>query len=158
MQRGRENLAFAEAVARRDPAETASLMRDHTGVLRDASTKDPAGARGRFRAAVEELTVRFAEAPPAVVNEVADNLIIMYGGRAVEFGLVAELFDDPQRPFTIGPMGSMCRRTGRFATMPSAVPLSVHMPKGGRFVTRCPFATGAASLNARTPSPPFGIP
>ena len=78
-----------------------------------------------------------------VVAEVADDVAVMYAGRAVETGPVADLFDDPQHPYTIGLMGSMPalgRRTGRLATIPGAVPLPADLPPGCRFATRCPFA------------------
>ena len=78
-----------------------------------------------------------------VVAEVADEVTVMYAGRAVESGPVADLFDDPQHPYTIGLMGSMPgtgRRTGRLATIPGSVPLPADLPAGCRFATRCPFA------------------
>ena len=93
-----------------------------------------------------------------VVAEVADDVAVMYAGRAVERGPVADLFDDPQHPYTIGLMGSMPalgRRTGRLATIPGALPLPADMPPGCRFSTRCPFAD-ARCVAERPPERRFG--
>jgi len=39
----------------------------------------------------------------------ADEVAVMYAGRVVERGDAAELFDDPQHPYTIGLLGSIPR-------------------------------------------------
>ena len=93
-----------------------------------------------------------------VVAEVADDVVVMYAGRAVEGGPVSALFDDPQHPYTIGLMGAMPalgRRTGRLATIPGAVPLPADMPPGCRFATRCPFADARCAAE-RPPVRAFG--
>jgi peptide/nickel transport system ATP-binding protein len=78
-----------------------------------------------------------------VVAEVADHVAVMYAGRIVEYGAVAEIFDDPQHPYTIGLMGaipSAGKRAGRLATIRGSVPSPEDMPAGCRFAPRCPFA------------------
>lgn len=78
-----------------------------------------------------------------VVAEVADTVAVMYAGRVVETGPVADIFADPQHPYTIGLLGSMPalgRRSGRLAAIPGSVPPPECFPKGCRFATRCPFA------------------
>ncbi len=93
-----------------------------------------------------------------VVAEVADDVAVMYAGRAVETGPVEDLFDDPQHPYTVGLMGSMPalgRRTGRLATIRGSVPLPADMPPGCRFATRCPFADARCSAE-RPPQRRFG--
>jgi peptide/nickel transport system ATP-binding protein len=78
-----------------------------------------------------------------VVAEVADHVAVMYAGRIVEYGPVAEIFDDPQHPYTIGLMGaipSVGRREGQLATIRGSVPAPERMSKGCRFAPRCPFA------------------
>ena len=93
-----------------------------------------------------------------VVAEVADDVAVMYAGRAVETGPVTDLFDDPQHPYTVGLMGSMPapgRRAGRLATIPGSVPLPADMPPGCRFATRCPFADARCAAE-RPPLRRFG--
>ena len=81
-----------------------------------------------------------------VVAEIADDVAVMYAGRVVESGPVAQIFDAPQHPYTLGLMGSMpaiAGRQGRLMTIPGAVPAPDAMPAGCRFATRCPFVQAA---------------
>jgi peptide/nickel transport system ATP-binding protein len=78
-----------------------------------------------------------------VVAEMADEVAVMYAGTIVECGSVAEIFDDPQHPYTIGLMGAVPttgKRRGPLATIRGAVPPPEQMPRGCRFSPRCPFA------------------
>ncbi len=78
-----------------------------------------------------------------VVAEIADDVAIMYAGHIVEFGSVADIFDDPQHPYTLGLMGSrpsLGKREGALAAIEGQVPQPANFPKGCRFSTRCPFA------------------
>ena len=79
-----------------------------------------------------------------VVAEIADSVVVMYGGQVVERGPVAEVFEDPQHPYTIGLMSAIPRLDkpgGRLAIVPGTVPAIRNMPEGCRFRTRCAFAT-----------------
>lgn len=79
-----------------------------------------------------------------VVGEIADTVAVMYGGQVVEQGPVAEVFNNPQHPYTIGLMSAMPQidQPGtRLATVPGTVPTVANMPAGCRFRTRCAFAT-----------------
>jgi oligopeptide/dipeptide ABC transporter ATP-binding protein len=79
-----------------------------------------------------------------VVAEMADAVAVMYAGRIVEAGSTAQIFDDPQHPYTLGLMSSMPSLTGRserLITIPGTVPGALDMPVGCRFAARCPFAT-----------------
>ena len=87
-----------------------------------------------------------------VVAEIADDVAVMYAGRVVESGPVAQIFNDPQHPYTLGLMGSMpaiSGRQGRLLTIPGSVPAPETMPPGCRFASRCPFAD--ASCDADRP-------
>jgi oligopeptide/dipeptide ABC transporter ATP-binding protein len=78
-----------------------------------------------------------------VVAEMADKVAVMYAGRIVEAGTMAQIFDDPQHPYTLGLMSSMPSLSGRDArlvTIPGTVPSPQDMPVGCRFAPRCPFA------------------
>src|SRR5690348_8090493 len=44
-----------------------------------------------------------------VVADVADEIIVMYGGRVVEKGTKRDLFYDPQHPYAWGLLGSIPR-------------------------------------------------
>ena len=79
-----------------------------------------------------------------VVAELADRVIVMYGGRIVEQAAVAELFDDPQHPYTWGLLGSVPRvdrpRAKRLPTISGAPPSLIRPPAGCHFAPRCPHA------------------
>ncbi|MEO3433920.1 ABC transporter ATP-binding protein [Inquilinus sp. CAU 1745] len=78
-----------------------------------------------------------------VVAEVADDVAVMYAGQVVERASVADLFDDPQHPYTIGLMSAMPTlgdEDRALTGIPGAVPAADEMPAGCRFSTRCPFA------------------
>ena len=44
-----------------------------------------------------------------VVAELADDILVMYGGRCVEYGAVEDIFHAPEHPYTWGLLGSMPR-------------------------------------------------
>jgi peptide/nickel transport system ATP-binding protein len=80
-----------------------------------------------------------------VIAEMADQVLVMYAGQIVESADVADLFVDPQHPYTIGLLGSIPRldvERERLATIEGTVPGANNQPKGCRFAPRCPFADG----------------
>ncbi|QCI69101.1 ABC transporter ATP-binding protein [Phreatobacter stygius] len=81
-----------------------------------------------------------------VVAEVCDEVIVMYAGQVVERAPVAELFRNPQHPYTVGLIGSIPRldiRKDRLAAISGSVPNMTAPPKGCRFAPRCPFVEPA---------------
>lgn len=83
-----------------------------------------------------------------VVAEIGDTVAVMYGGQVVEQGPVAEVFDQPHHPYTIGLISAMPRLDrpgGRLAIVPGTVPTIANMPTGCRFRDRCAFATARCS-------------
>jgi peptide/nickel transport system ATP-binding protein/oligopeptide transport system ATP-binding protein len=78
-----------------------------------------------------------------VIAEMADEVLVMYAGQIVESAEVADIFVDPQHPYTIGLLGSIPRldvERERLATIEGTVPGANKQPKGCRFAPRCPFA------------------
>ncbi|MFC0406650.1 ABC transporter ATP-binding protein [Roseomonas elaeocarpi] len=87
-----------------------------------------------------------------VVATIADRVAVMYAGRVVEDGSVAEVFRAPRHPYTAGLMRSMpqlgkataLRRAGQFLpSIPGTVPSLTRMPPGCAFAPRCPMAAPA---------------
>ncbi|MEH7223968.1 ABC transporter ATP-binding protein [Bacillus sp. JJ1566] len=75
-----------------------------------------------------------------VVSEVADNIVVMYGGQVVEQSPVDDLFDEPLHPYTVGLMNSIPAlegEIGRLQSIEGNVPSPENMPKGCRFAPRC---------------------
>ncbi len=79
-----------------------------------------------------------------VVAEIAHRVIVMYAGKIVEEANVADLFADPQHPYTLGLLGSIPRLTGdeeeRLTAIEGVVPNPYALPEGCRFSPRCPLA------------------
>ena len=89
-----------------------------------------------------------------VVAEIAQRVAVMYAGRIVETGPVAEVFRNPLHPYTMGLLKSMPRlgaatemkRNGeKLNAIPGMVPSLANMPTGCAFAPRCPFAIDACS-------------
>jgi peptide/nickel transport system ATP-binding protein len=78
-----------------------------------------------------------------VVAELADDVAVMYAGRVVERASVADLFAQPQHPYTIGLLGSIPRldiEQDRLAAIEGQVPNPLAPVRGCSFHPRCPFA------------------
>jgi peptide/nickel transport system ATP-binding protein len=77
-----------------------------------------------------------------VVAEVADRVLVMYGGRVVEDGSLDDIFYDPQHPYTWGLLGSLTRldrpRPHRLPQISGAPPSLLNLPQGCSFRPRCP--------------------
>ena len=92
----------------------------------------------------------------AVVAEVADRVVVMYGGRRVEEASVYDLFDNPVHPYTLGLMGAIPRsaagRAGeKLVDIAGTVPPLWDLPQGCAFAPRCP----RAGKRCRLERPPF---
>ena len=79
-----------------------------------------------------------------VVADIADRVLVMYGGRVVEAGTLEQIFYDPQHPYTWGLLGSIMRldrpRTARLAQIKGQPPSLLSPPEGCHFRPRCPHA------------------
>jgi oligopeptide/dipeptide ABC transporter ATP-binding protein len=74
----------------------------------------------------------------AVVSEVCDRVLVMYGGRLVESGSVSEVFATPLHPYTRGLMDSLPTGDGRpLRPIEGRVPAAGEWPGGCRFAPRC---------------------
>ncbi len=80
-----------------------------------------------------------------VVAEMADEVAVMYAGRVVERAGGADIFDDPQHPYTLGLLGSIPKieeTRDRLLAIEGSVPAPFALPDGCRFHPRCVFAAG----------------
>src|SRR5687768_11195322 len=75
-----------------------------------------------------------------VVNEVADNVAVMYAGRIVERGTVDDVFSNPAHPYTDGLMSSVPQveaKGGRLMPIVGQPPNLAAIPSGCPFHPRC---------------------
>ena len=116
----------------------------------------------------------------AVVRLIADRVIVLYAGRVVEDGLVADVFAHPAHPYTLGLLGAVPDVIQRNALtlIPGRAARPGERPSGCAFHPRCPLriercesgpvpelevrpghrarchlANQAMQLQARTPAP-----
>jgi peptide/nickel transport system ATP-binding protein len=84
-----------------------------------------------------------------VVAEMAQRVVVMYGGRKVEEARVEDLFARPRHPYTRALLGSVPRlgaslgaaRNARLAEIPGIVPSLKEEIPGCIFAPRCAYAT-----------------
>jgi peptide/nickel transport system ATP-binding protein len=79
-----------------------------------------------------------------VVAELADEVLVMYGGKVIEKGPALDVFKMPQHPYTWGLLGSMPRLDRdvreRLTPVKGTPPSLINLPKGCAFNPRCPYA------------------
>jgi peptide/nickel transport system ATP-binding protein len=77
-----------------------------------------------------------------VVAEMADEVLVMYGGRAVEVGPTRELLTHPEMPYTWGLLSSVpdvsSDTNARLIPIPGNPPSLLDPPTGCAFHPRCP--------------------
>src|SRR6188472_4191521 len=77
-----------------------------------------------------------------VVAEMADTTMVMYAGRAVEYGSTREILTHPEMPYTWGLLGSIPEVAGdadvRLIPIPGNPPSLLNPPDGCAFHPRCP--------------------
>ena len=76
----------------------------------------------------------------SVIAGLADDVAVMYAGRIVEQGAVADVLDRPQHPYTQGLIDSLPsrnRRGQRLRQIPGMAPDLLSMPAGCAFAARC---------------------
>jgi peptide/nickel transport system ATP-binding protein len=79
-----------------------------------------------------------------VVAEMADRVLVLYAGRAVEEAPVDQLFDQPTHPYTRGLLDAIRQLLKpdieRLAEIPGTVPSPAKLDRGCSFAERCGFA------------------
>ncbi len=79
-----------------------------------------------------------------VVAEVADEIVVMYGGQAVERGNADQVFYEPKMPYTWGLMTSVPRLDrdlkSTLEPIPGTPPSMINLPTGCVFHARCGYS------------------
>ncbi|MFG3270736.1 dipeptide/oligopeptide/nickel ABC transporter permease/ATP-binding protein [Streptomyces luteogriseus] len=94
----------------------------------------------------------------ALVADVTDRVVVMYGGQIVETGVTADLVQAPAHHYTRGLLGSVLSLESaaeRMTQIKGVVPSPADFPAGCRFADRCPLATDTCRT---TPPDPLGTP
>jgi len=89
-----------------------------------------------------------------IVAEMCERVIVMYGGKIVEFGDVHTIFGKPRHPYTIGLMNSLPRLTEDeewLQPIPGQPPSLINRPRGCAFHPRCFLAQGRPRCREEVP-------
>ncbi len=101
------------------------------------------------------MSILFITHDLGVVAEIADRVVVMYAGKAVEEGDARPIFARPHMPYTRGLMNSIPRidriagRRRRLESIPGNAPNALRLPPGCAFHPRCVHADSRCS--AETP-------
>ena len=91
------------------------------------------------------LSVMLVTHDMGVIAEAADRIAVMYSGRVIEVGTVADVVRSPSHPYTVGLMGSipsLDTRVERLRQIDGAMPRLNAIPPGCPFNPRCPQVFG----------------
>jgi oligopeptide/dipeptide ABC transporter ATP-binding protein len=89
------------------------------------------------------MAVLFITHDFGVVARLCDRVAVMYAGRIVECGPVAQVFERPAHPYTKALIASVPKMTGaagRLTTIEGQPPSLLDLPPGCRFAPRCALA------------------
>lgn len=79
-----------------------------------------------------------------IVPKLCEKIFVMYAGKIVESGLVKDIFQSPQHPYTKALLHAMPvmgkNQNLPLKTIPGSPPNISHLPKGCSFHPRCPHA------------------
>jgi peptide/nickel transport system ATP-binding protein len=92
------------------------------------------------------LSIVFVTHDIGVAVEIADKIAVMYAGRIVESGSVADILHTPRHPYTQGLLASRVERAkkgDRLKTIPGSPPDLTALPPGCAFAPRCDKTTAA---------------
>jgi len=77
-----------------------------------------------------------------VVADIADNVMVMYAGRAAETGTKHDIFYQPHHPYTKGLLESIPNSSAaadRLRPIPGQPPSGINLPAGCKFHPRCSY-------------------
>jgi oligopeptide/dipeptide ABC transporter ATP-binding protein len=93
--------------------------------------------------AKRQMSLIFITHDLAVVAQVGDRAVVIYGGKDIETAPVSEIIGNPRHPYTVGLiecLPDISQTTDRLASIPGTTPNPIELPQGCSFHPRCPKA------------------
>jgi peptide/nickel transport system ATP-binding protein len=94
-----------------------------------------------------------------VIAEIADDVLVMYGGRSVEYGSAKEILSHPEMPYTWGLLSSIpdvsASTDARLIPIPGNPPSLLNPPSGCPFHPRCAHVSKVPGNLCSTELPAF---
>ena len=106
-----------------------------------------------------DLTYLFISHDLGVVNHLSDRVVVMYLGRVVEEGPTAEIFANPQHPYTqalLKEIPTLHVRKKDFVAVTGEIPSPLNPPSGCHFHPRCRHASSFSDGRCQLVAPPLG--
>jgi peptide/nickel transport system ATP-binding protein len=135
----RQRVVIALALA----AEPELIVADEPTTALDVSIQAQVISRIRRLCKEHGTAVMLVTHDMGVIAETCDRVAVMYAGRIVEIGPVADVIHRPSHPYTVGLMGSipaMDEDRERLLQIDGAMPRLNAIPTGCAFNPRCPHA------------------
>jgi len=142
-----QRVAIAVALA----ADPDLLVADEPTTALDVTIQASVLSLFRELQAEREMATLFVTHDLGVVAEVADRVVVMYGGKVMERGPVGEVLSDPAHPYTRALLECLPGRGAATTGIPGDVPDPADPPRGCRFHPRCPHAVDACRTGAQPP-------
>jgi len=89
-----------------------------------------------------ELSIIFISHNLGVIRQIADQVLVMYLGEAMELGLTEDVINRPLHPYTsllVKAIPHFKSKGNPLVTMPGSIPNPLERPTGCPFHPRCPF-------------------
>jgi oligopeptide/dipeptide ABC transporter ATP-binding protein len=89
------------------------------------------------------LSILFITHDLGVIAEIADRVLVLYGGRVAELSAARTIFDDSRHPYTRALLSAVPKVTGprgHLESVAGSAPSVGSMPPGCPFAPRCPLA------------------
>ncbi|MSO66135.1 MAG: ABC transporter ATP-binding protein [Alphaproteobacteria bacterium] len=96
-----------------------------------------------FRQRLANATMIIITHDMGVAAEICDRIAVMYAGRVVETGTIADVLRDPRHPYTVGLLAAVPRfdiRRPKLVPIPGVPPTAEDIIRGCSFKPRCKFA------------------
>ncbi len=135
----RQRVVIALALA----AQPALIVADEPTTALDVSIQAQIIALLKTLTKEQGAAVMLVTHDMGVIAEACDRVAVMYAGRVVEIGPVADVIHQPAHPYTVGLMGSipaMDEERERLMQIDGAMPRLNAIPAGCAFNPRCPRA------------------
>ena len=97
-----------------------------------------------FRERLANATMILITHDMGVAAEICDRIAVMYAGRIVETGTLAEVLERPRHPYTMGLLAAVPRfdiRRPKLVPIPGQPPTAEDIVTGCAFAPRCQYAT-----------------
>ncbi len=133
----RQRVVIALALA----AQPALIVADEPTTALDVSIQAQIIALLKTLTKEQGAAVMLVTHDMGVIAEACDRVAVMYAGRVVEIGPVADVIHQPAHPYTVGLMGSipaMDEERERLMQIDGAMPRLNAIPAGCAFNPRCP--------------------